>query len=267
MEKIYNKKTKNLEFYKEKADDLFWDAHWGKNDFGMSRVICHSDPLVKNFLEKYSIPKNSTILEAGCGRAHRVYFMDYSGFKNTYGIDYAKKTVQKINSYFPHLKVTSQDVRQTTFSNNFFDVYFSFGVIEHFYDGFDGIIKEAIRIVKPEGYLIFYFPVMSSLRKLKAKLNLYSKNGTNKNNFYQYALNLKHTIKQFESYNLSLIEIKKYDGMKGLKDEVAFLQPILQKLYSYRGKNVYIYKLESGLDKIFRTFAAHMAMLIFKKDE
>ena len=60
--------------------------------------------------------------------------LEKSGFSTT-GVDFAEKTV-KINALYPSLDIRLVDIRNMDFDDGFFDGYWSFGVIEHFYDGY-----------------------------------------------------------------------------------------------------------------------------------
>jgi SAM-dependent methyltransferase len=260
--KKYNSKTRQLEFYSKKADAKYWDSQWQADDFA-GRVACRDHPLTRQVLDKYAPNKQAKILEAGCGDGHIVYFIDHRGYKDVYGIDYAEETVKKINRHFPNLKVSCQDVRDTNFADNFFDFYFSFGVIEHFPEGYDPIIQEAKRVTRPGGYLAITFPWMSPLRRLKAKLGLYS---TDKQpdwgDFYQFALNDKQVADDLARYGLELKEKIPYSPDKGLKDEISF--PPLAYLIKNPRKNKLIAKAKNGLFRLTRPYASHMIMLIFQ---
>ncbi len=273
MTKIYNSKNGHLEFYQQEATSDFWDTHWhqhwkGDNESFAQTVVCKKDSLVSSILDKYVPGQEAKIIEAGCGNGHFVYFMDYLGYKNAYGIDFAGKTVALINQLFPDLKIYPQDIRQTNFPDHYFDLYLSFGVIEHFYEGYGPIIKEAQRIVKPGGYLAISFPQMSWLRKTKSYLGFYRRKlPDNQNHFYQFAFDPQKVAADLKNrYQLALKEVIFYDAIKGLKDEVALFRPLLRKLYNYHGSSRWIKKLKSRLDRLAKPWTSHMAMLILQHE-
>lgn len=271
MEKIYNPSHQRLEFYQQEADSGFWDDHWnqqwqGPEENFVSQVICKKNYLVSSILEKYAPLKNTAIIEAGCGNGHVVYFMNYLGYRDVQGIDFASQTVSLINRFFPALKISCQDVRKTNFPNQTFDLYFSFGVIEHFYEGYESIINEAKRITRTGGYLAISFPQMSLLRKIKSQLGFYSKKiPAGQKGFYQFALDPQKVTKELkDNFDLNLQEIIFYDGLKTLKDEISPLRPWLRKLYNYRGSSPWIKKFKSRLDRLAKPWAGHMAMRILQ---
>lgn len=265
MQKVYNKKTKNLAFYKQKADSSFWNKHW-HDCSSKNQIVCQNYSELKYFLDKYCPDKEAKILEAGCGNARVVYFMNFYGYLNSYGIDYADKTVDKVKSFFPNLKISKQDVEKTIFVDNFFDMYLSFGVIEHSHDGYHNIISEAKRIVKREGYFVFSFPHISLLRKIKILLGVYSVKELPQKFFYQYCFDYKNVVKEFKRKNFILIDKMRYDGIKGFKDEFRLFKPVLQLLYDYSGESKTIMTLKAILNKFLTLFASHIIFLVFKND-
>ena len=262
--KTYDKKNDRIVFYNKKANVQFWEEHWRENigsnqsqkiaDYKNNRFILK---IVKNYLDD----KNSWILEGGCGIGGYVYCLQHAGY-NVVGIDNAEKTVKAVKECYPDLNIQRQDVRKTSFEDNYFSIYFSFGVIEHFYKGYDEILSEAVRIIKPGGYLIISFPQLSILRRIKAELGLYARDKpVDKEHFYQFALNPEKVIKGIEQYGFQLVKKSQYDGIKGFKDEVAIFRPFLQAIYD--GKILQI--LRRIIDIILKGLSSHMALLVMQK--
>jgi len=54
------------------------------------------------------------------------------------------------------------DVRKLNFPDHYFDGYWSLGVIEHFYKGYDEIIHKIYRVLHPGGFLFLTVPEMST---------------------------------------------------------------------------------------------------------
>jgi len=139
-------------------------------------------------------------------------------------------------------------------------------VIEHFYEGFKPVALEMKRVLKPGGHLFLTFPYMSPLRKWKAKrgkYKLFDENKFEKEKFYQFILPHKQIIKNFESIGFKFICKKPFDGVKGLKDEVKVLKPILQKIYDSKssiGKGFKFF-----LSKFLAPFSGHSILLVFRK--
>ena len=161
-----------------------------------------------------------------------------------------------------------QDVRKLNFPNNFFDGYWSLGVIEHFWEGYHEIIKEAGRVIRPGGYLFLTLPYMSLLRKLKAKIGLYKKfqrEKTNADQFYQFILDKNKTIKDVEQHKFRFILKYPYAATKGIKDEISLLRPLLQKIYDSR--NIIAKGIKFLNSILFSKIARYSILLIFQKNE
>lgn len=265
MERYYDKQQKQLIYFENSATPDFWDKHWNVDNFRITIQGYKNNKFILENTRRYL--KKGTILEGGCGLGGNVYCLHYNGY-SAYGVDFAKNTVAKINNYFPDLNVTVGDVRKLDFENEFFDGYWSLGVIEHFYEGYHEILEEMKRVIKKDGYVFLTFPDMSPLRNFKAKLGLYKKlddNSYKKDDFYQFALDATSVKKNFEKYGFELEYCKPWDGIKGFKDEVSIIKPILQLLYDYNGKISYVYYFRNILTDFLAHFSGHMMLFIFKK--
>jgi SAM-dependent methyltransferase len=244
----------------------YWDVQWNKENFKKTILNGTKNILIKRTTKKYINPsKLKRILEGGCGNGQFVYAFDKLGY-DSYGVDYAEKTILKTKKIFPNLKVFNGDVRKLDFPSNYFDGYWSIGVIEHFYNGYDSIIKEAERVIKPEGFLFITFPHLSLLRKIKIKLGnypIFNSKLLEKEEFYQFILNDKDVRKKIENYGFSLVKKIRFSGFKGLKDEISCLNPLLQKIYDSKNKILLI--INYGMSLILSGFSNHVILLIFKK--
>ena len=80
---------------------------------------------------------------------------------STYGIDIAPSVVQEAQQVFQRDDVTPgfviADVRQIPFPENFFDVIYSMGTVEHFPDT-DQAVREIFRVLQPNGIAIIGVP-------------------------------------------------------------------------------------------------------------
>jgi SAM-dependent methyltransferase len=268
MSLCYDKKNRRLVYIETSATSDFWDNHWKDSDLKKSILSGKNDflvPLVTRIFLKPS--KSIRILEGGCGKGQYVYALTTQGY-DVYGIDYAMNTVDQVRSVMPELKVSLGDVRNLPFPTDHFDGYWSLGVIEHFFGGYDEIANEMSRVIKPGGYLFLTFPQMSPLRRCKASLGKYpdfEDTESNRSNFYQFALDSKLVIASLESKGFKTCFRKSLDGMGGLKREVKF--PMLKKFYillennsSYWAKFTRI-----ALDLILAPFSGHTILIVLKK--
>lgn len=265
MKKYYDKLNNRLVFVGKSATADYWDKHWledsVKEDKSKIKVF---NRFVARITKKY-LPQDSRILEGGCGWAQNVYTLSRLGY-NIYGLDYAQETVSRINKAMPDLQVIEGDVRKLPFEDNFFDGYWSLGVIEHFYDGYDDIMSEMYRKIRVGGKLFITVPSMSPLRTIKAKLGCYEKFSgeiSPEESFYQFALSEKSVIDNFESNGFSLCKKSKLDGIKGLKGELAIMRCPLQWCYD---SPAYLAKIIRRMfDLLLRNLSGHMTLFVFEK--
>jgi SAM-dependent methyltransferase len=265
MKVYYDKSKKRLLIFKKKATAEFWDKHWDNYDYSLNFKISKNNRFILDNTRKFL--KKGKILEGGCGLGKVVYCLHYNGY-SAFGIDFAKKAVKKVNKRFPELNVFPGDVRYLQFKDNFFDGYWSLGVIEHFFEGYDLIVEEMYRVLKKGGFLFLTYPYMSPLRRLKVKLRIYRSFNQEKQSdcFYQFVLNPSSVKKKFEKIGFKLIYSKPFGGLKGFKDEIRMFKPLLQRLYDYRGKNRYIKIFRKQLKRVLNKFSSHMILMTFKKD-
>jgi ubiquinone/menaquinone biosynthesis C-methylase UbiE len=101
------------------------------------------------------------LLEVGCGTSIDVHIIAQTIKADAYGIDISKESIEKskmISQHFDtHVNLDIQDALQMNFENDFFDLVFSQGVLEHFTDPQAAIIEQ-LRVLKPDGVLIISVP-------------------------------------------------------------------------------------------------------------
>ena len=267
MNKYYDQKNNRLVFTGKTATPDYWDNQWDVEGFKKIIESGLKNRLIVNNTKKYVYPnKSKKILEAGCGNGQFVYALDRLGY-DAYGVDYAEKTVARTKSLFPGLKITIQDVRKLDFPDNYFDAYWSIGVIEHFFEGYERILGEIHRVLAPGGYLFITFPHMSLLRRLKVKLRVYPpfQDGIiQKEEFYQFALDHDEVIKKFKQNGFVLRQKVPYSGTKGLKDEISIVRKFLQKVYD--SKNILLRIFNYGLSVFSARLSSHAILLVFQKE-
>jgi ubiquinone/menaquinone biosynthesis C-methylase UbiE len=226
--------------------------------------------LVGRVTKKYLRSQDGPILEGGCGVGQFVYLLSEAGYK-CIGIDIAEETIKRARKANPSLNLEIMDVRELEFPDNYFAGYWSLGVIEHFFEGYDEILNEMSRVVKPGGDIFVTVPVMSLQRRLKAFFGFYEtaseeiNNKFSKSDFYQFIFTHKKLINNFTKNGLELVEIRNKGGIKGLGDEVAIFKAPFRFISGLRNKNIVFKSLVKLLDIILSPVAGHMGLFVFKK--
>jgi SAM-dependent methyltransferase len=263
--RYYDPKDNRLVYVKSRANERFWDEHWGAIDTSMlyrSKVPPFS--FVVDTTRKH-LPTRSLILEGGAGLAQNSWYLHLSSYR-TIALDFAPKTIDFVRQHRPEVQPTLGDVRNLPFKDESVDGYWSLGVIEHFYDGYDAILREMHRVIRKDGYVFLTFPHMSKLRQIKARKGRYeiwTGNQVSGLEFYQFALDDQRVIDAFERYGFKLIAKKCFDGVKGFKDEIRFGKTWIQSIYEGRTLRVKI--VRKLLDILLSPWASHMALMVFKK--
>jgi SAM-dependent methyltransferase len=151
------------------ADQNFWDSHWNLDLARSRKILGTRRTLVTDVTRRYLRPADGPILEGGCGIGVHVAALQNHGYQ-AIGVDYAAKTMAMVRQYLPRSDVRLGDVRSLVeFPDRHFAGYWSLGVIEHFWSGYEDIAREMLRVLRPGGYLFLTFPHMSPLRRVKAR--------------------------------------------------------------------------------------------------
>lgn len=264
IKKIYSQKVNKIICINNDATPEYWDNQWSKT-ISKSEIASTPFSWVYRITKRYLQP-GTKILEGGCGIGQYVYSLNFNNY-DVYGVDYADSTVRIINEVFPELNVSYGDVNNLLFDDNFFDGYWSIGVIEHDWQGYENTAKEMHRVLRPGGYLFLSFPAISYLRRLKIHLSNYEQYDFRSKpvGFYQYILDRDEVIGNFEKLGFSLVHSSWLGGFKGLKDEVSFLSLFLNFINKIKFR--YVRLLIYVFDIMVRSFSGNSAILILRKNK
>ncbi|MCX6641926.1 MAG: class I SAM-dependent methyltransferase [Candidatus Bathyarchaeota archaeon] len=267
MKVYYDSDNKRLVYIGQRATPSWWDTRWSAENSKTSIDDRKNNRFILSTLSKYIPDKKGRILEGGCGSGQVLFCMYSHGYKAT-GVDFAERTILKIKESNPELDVRIGDVRNLQFSDDHFTAYWSWGVIEHFWEGYRDILHEMQRVLINGGYLFLAFPYMSPLRRLKARIGLYMEfQVEQKESFYQFALDSKTVIKDCQELGFTLLDKIPVDGLIGFKNEVSSFRPLLEELYDYKGKSLTVRGLRYFFNQVLSSFAAHQMFLVFRKAE
>lgn len=151
-----------------------------------------------NVLNIYKKPLK--ILEAGCGLGGWVQYFKSQGHE-VVGVEYVESVIEEAKKINPDMAIVKGDITTLEFPENFFDVYVSLGVLEHFEEGPDRALSEAFRVLRPGGLIFVAVPLLTPLRLFLAHplRNLYfflNALRGKKNFFWEY----RYTSKELENY-------------------------------------------------------------------
>lgn len=123
----------------------------------------------KNILFLFEPKKNARLLDLGCNDGSwSQKVADKIGTKNIYGIDNAKKQIEKAKK--KGIKTTNRDLNSSfPYNNETFDVVHSNQVIEHLTET-KNFVDEIYRVLKPKGYAVISSENLASWHNIFALL-------------------------------------------------------------------------------------------------
>ena len=209
--------------------DKFWEGNWDRDwDKKYASPPTVHRKLIRQ-MEKYLTP-DMIFLEGGCGDCQYLRYFADRGYRMV-GVDFAKETVHKVNKLLPHLMVTVGDILNLPFPDNYFDAYYSGGVIEHFEEGVDKPLREAYRVLKPDGYLFVTVPNINPVRRISSRYRktAYSIDLDNREAYYEedkrkFILDIPPKGFHFHEYHFSPCETRKFLSENGFSviEETSF---------------------------------------------
>lgn len=220
-------KDRRLAFYSETADAAFWDHHWrGNVSIDNYKAAIEGKLLYLAEPVKKWLPKKGKVIEAGCGAGQYVVAMKENGY-DVEGVDFAEDTIAELKVLFPDISFRVGDVTNLDVPDGYYSGYVSLGVIEHRKAGPEPFLKEASRIVAKDGIALISVPYFSSLRRLKARLNLYRR-PTEALHFYQYAFTKEELSTLLTEHGFEVLDTFNYFPVEGFLQEIPGLTTIMR---------------------------------------
>jgi len=241
-----------------KASAEFWDDTWSRNE-----IAAYDPKSVAPILEltKRFLPAGSTILEGGCGAGGKVAALTAAGYRMV-GVDYAPETVSRLNQLCPEFDIRVGDVFHLDFPDGYFDGYWSFGVIEHFWAGYHTLVREAHRVIRDQGYLFLTFPCMSPLRKLKAEMGFYKRwqGADEPEGFYQFILSVHDVAQVLKSCGFEVDFVSAIQIRSGVKQELPVCWKLWEVLSRVLGQD-FEGKFSGWLEQNWAGHAGHLGLV------
>jgi len=239
MKRYYDTKERRLVYCDQAATPDFWDQNWDGQFPGRDGLLAFSESQWANTTAKYLEPADGPVLEGGCGMGHHVAALRNLGFQ-AIGIDYAPKTVQRLNEIVPELDIREGDVRNLDFPDDTFAGYWSLGVIEHFWDGYESIADEMKRVLRVGGVLFLAFPFVNPVRRWKARLGLIPgwRGNSCPDGFFQFALDADAVAQHFEGLGFELLAKDAVIFQGGMGEEFPNLNRHHSRLVKSESRNL-----------------------------
>ncbi len=211
------------------------DRMWSERTIMQELKAAEIETAPRVIFLKY-LKKNSKILDAGCGLGKWVIYLNQRGYK-IIGIDNNEKLISKLRKYNNSLQVEICDILKINYPDNYFDAYISMGVVEHFEKGPLSALKEAYRVLKPNGLIFLSTPTVNIIRKaiIQPILNIINRN-------YYLFIKIMNLFKKPED----MVQIDKNNKINNKKKYYHFLE------YRFTVKELHCY-LKKSYFKVLKT--------------
>tara|TARA_B100002051_G_C16716311_1_gene629676 strand:- start:795 stop:1493 length:699 start_codon:yes stop_codon:yes gene_type:complete len=156
-----SEKDKIKRAYNIYKKDRFHKTKWSPNNLG--NLIIKEERLIelrRLFVHNDILLKNKCILDVGCAGGNTISLMIELGAseKNIYGIDIREERLDYAKNKFPLADISLMDAGNIEYQDASFDVINVFTLFTSILDN-DYRLKiseELYRVLKPEGYIIYY---------------------------------------------------------------------------------------------------------------
>ena len=204
-----------LAYYSVSADRDFWAEHWGGHSTGELLETARTSPLTE--LISRALPRDGTVLEAGCGLGQYVVLLRERGWRAA-GVDWAVDALRACRRLTPvplaAMKLEALAIRDASLT-----AYVSLGVVEHDEAGPDGILAEAARVLKPGGVAVVSVPYLNGVRTIARAWLAYRNRALARRGatFYQYAFTRRELVAALARHGLVTLDAHPYDPARLLR--------------------------------------------------
>jgi SAM-dependent methyltransferase len=143
-----------------------WGRIWSRADVAQEQRT-REYRRSRQIRERYRphLPHGAPILEAGCGLGVELVALADAGYQ-VVGLDYVVGALARLRAGSAPLRLAGGDVHALPFRDGAFGAYLSFGVLEHFSFGPVPALREAHRVLAPDGVLVLTVPAPNPIWRL-----------------------------------------------------------------------------------------------------
>lgn len=151
-------------YFDDNPQCSIWDWMWTNRTIEQELEACDLESPPRELFLSY-LARDDKIVDAGCGFGKWVIYLKRQGY-DIMGIDDNELAVAKLRDFDDSLHVELGNILDVHYPDNSFNAYISMGVVEHFEDGPTSALREAYRLLKPNGLIFVSVPTVNIVRRL-----------------------------------------------------------------------------------------------------
>lgn len=239
----------------------YWTKVWEREGGPKAQVDKIPGKIEYKIMKPYldGLEKPARILDGGCGLGNWTAKLTEEGF-SVVGLDLSEKTVAQLEDLFPDCEFQVGDIRQTGAPDNSFDAYFSWGVFEHFENGPQECIAEALRVLKPGGYLFMSTP-LDNLRHALLSTFGHAKPHHGETRFYQYRFTRAELATELSKGGFEVVKMHPIHKRQGVLRSLHHEFKLPYEWFLTKGLSVVLAPITPG------SMIAHMVLAIARKPQ
>jgi SAM-dependent methyltransferase len=217
-----------LAYYSRAASKEFWNDHWGDHDSEALIEVARQSALTR--LIEQALPRHGLVLEAGCGLGAYVVLLRERGY-SVVGADWSFEALRRCRRASRTAPLTVMDLGVLGITDASVAAYLSLGVVEHDPDGPGRILRDAHRVLAPEGRLILSVPYMNGARRLSRPylVRLQASVRAQGGEFYQYAFTAAELREMLRAHGFHVLSLTPYDPGRVLRKVLGRATALLRR--------------------------------------
>ena len=202
-------------------ETIYFTEEYGKNDYPQKLCDYIYDEYFKEYIKRNNL-KKPEILDIGSGKGNHLVGFSRLGTE-AHGLDKRDECLKVLENF--DIRECDIEKERFPFEDNFFDFVFSKSVLEHVKNT-DNFLKEALRVLKPNGIAVMLTPDWRSQRKFFWDDYTHVKAFTRKS--LQNAMKINRFSEVECKYFLQLPFIWKYPFLKFVPKIISILPDLLK---------------------------------------
>jgi len=255
----------------------YWQDQWEQRDFDKQVASAEKKAWWAELLRLLEdVGSDDLVVEAGCGLCQFVYRIHGMGHRIV-GIDITDATLERVREHHAELDLRAMDVREMDFPDSSVKFMLSLGVLEHFEEGPDDLLREAARVIEPGGVFFATVPYSNVYRRMREPWRRLQRSVGKRLGlrsfldavFYQYTYARKDMIRRLAEHGFEVEKTLLHHSHVAVKKDLA-------KNYLFRAMNLNLFSSKpitshryrrwgKYLDRISPSLMSHICLYIARR--